>query len=158
MLLCRENAHSHTRNHHIWCRLFRLSFLNRRWPLVWSWSVINDGNFKGPLMLSVKEGYVLGKHISSSNMPTTTGQWSPPQSLVGHRKSLPVMRGNSAEVARHVMCPSRNNRISLTFFNVQTPPATYGVMHPSNIPHLQRRPLPCANQGSPTPSTERIPM
>lgn len=118
----------------------------------------HDGNFKGPLMLSVKEGYVLGKDISSSTMPTTTGQWSPPQSLVGHRKSLPVMRGNSAEVARHVMCPSRNNRISLTFFNVQTPPATYGVMHPSNIPHLQRRPLPCANQGSPTPSTERMPM
>ncbi|KAK2649191.1 hypothetical protein Ddye_016680 [Dipteronia dyeriana] len=61
----------------------------------------NDGNYKGPLMLSLKEG------------------------------SLLVMRGNSADTARHVMCPSPNKRISVTFFRVrpdsnqsQSPPTT----------------------------------
>ncbi|KAL5860302.1 hypothetical protein ACOSQ4_001598 [Xanthoceras sorbifolium] len=60
-----------------------------------------DGNYKGPLMLSLKEG------------------------------SLIVMRGNSADTARHVMCPSPNKRISITFFRVrpdsnqsQSPPTT----------------------------------
>ncbi|KAJ0051842.1 hypothetical protein Pint_01128 [Pistacia integerrima] len=60
-----------------------------------------DGNYKGPLMLSLKEG------------------------------SLLVMRGNSADTARHVMCPSPNRRISITFFRVrpdsnqsQSPPTT----------------------------------
>ncbi|KAL1816646.1 hypothetical protein ACET3Z_019220 [Daucus carota] len=50
----------------------------------------NDGNYKGPLMLSLKKG------------------------------SLLVMRGNSADMARHVMCPSQSKRISVTFFKVQT--------------------------------------
>lgn len=61
----------------------------------------NDGNYKGPLMLPLKEG------------------------------SLLVMRGNSADTARHVMCPSPNRRISITFFRVrpdsnqsQSPPTT----------------------------------
>ncbi|ESR57388.1 RNA demethylase ALKBH10B [Citrus sinensis] len=61
----------------------------------------NDGNYKGQLMLSLKEG------------------------------SLVVMRGNSADTARHVMCPSPNKRISITFFRVrpesnqsQSPPTT----------------------------------
>ncbi|KAK1560940.1 hypothetical protein Q3G72_032561 [Acer saccharum] len=49
----------------------------------------NDGNYKGPLMLSLKEG------------------------------SLLIMRGNSADTARHVMCPSPNKRISITFFRVR---------------------------------------
>lgn len=49
----------------------------------------NDGNYKGPLMLSLKEG------------------------------SLLVMRGNSADMARHVMCPSPNRRVSITFFRVR---------------------------------------
>lgn len=49
----------------------------------------NDGNYKGPLMLPLKEG------------------------------SLLVMRGNSSEVARHVMCPSPNKRATLTFFRVR---------------------------------------
>lgn len=48
-----------------------------------------DGNYKGPLTLSLKEG------------------------------SLLVMRGNSADMARHVMCPSLNKRISITFFRVR---------------------------------------
>lgn len=50
----------------------------------------NDGNFKGPFMLTLKEG------------------------------SLIVMRGNSADMARHVMCPSSNKRVSITFFRVRT--------------------------------------
>ncbi|KAG5055252.1 hypothetical protein AAZX31_03G131900 [Glycine max] len=49
----------------------------------------NDGNYKGPLMLSLKEG------------------------------SLLVMRGNSADMARYVMCPSPNRRVSITFFRVR---------------------------------------
>ncbi|XP_024968271.1 uncharacterized protein LOC112507791 [Cynara cardunculus var. scolymus] len=50
----------------------------------------NDGNYKGPLMLSLKEG------------------------------SLLVMRGNSADMARHVMCQSPTKRISVTFFKVRS--------------------------------------
>ncbi|WCJ21482.1 oxidoreductase 2OG-Fe(II) oxygenase family protein [Euphorbia peplus] len=49
----------------------------------------NDGNYRGPLMLSLKAG------------------------------SLLVMRGNSADMARHVMCPSPNKRVSITFFRVR---------------------------------------
>ncbi|KAF5732739.1 hypothetical protein HS088_TW17G00269 [Tripterygium wilfordii] len=48
-----------------------------------------DGNYRGPLMLSLKEG------------------------------SLLVMRGNSADMARHVICPSSNRRVSLTFFRIR---------------------------------------
>ncbi|KAL7587154.1 RNA demethylase ALKBH10B [Lactuca sativa] len=49
----------------------------------------NDGNYKGSLMLSLKQG------------------------------SLLVMRGNSADMARHVMCQSPTKRISVTFFKVR---------------------------------------
>lgn len=49
-----------------------------------------DGNYKGPLMLSLKEG------------------------------SLLVMRGNSSDMARHVMCQSPNKRVSITFFRVRS--------------------------------------
>ncbi|KAL4588193.1 hypothetical protein LXL04_001075 [Taraxacum kok-saghyz] len=54
----------------------------------------NEGNYKGPLMLSLNQG------------------------------SLLVMRGNSADMARHVMCQSPTKRISVTFFKVRidTPP------------------------------------
>ncbi|KAJ9543238.1 hypothetical protein OSB04_022945 [Centaurea solstitialis] len=48
-----------------------------------------DGNYRGPLMLSLKEG------------------------------SLLVMRGNSADMARNVMCQSPVKRINITFFRVQ---------------------------------------
>lgn len=34
-------------------------------------------------------------------------------------RSLLVMRGNSADMARHVMCPSPNRRVSITFFRVR---------------------------------------
>ncbi|XP_021727831.1 uncharacterized protein LOC110694950 [Chenopodium quinoa] len=48
-----------------------------------------DGNFKGQLMLSVKQG------------------------------SLLVMRNNSADMARHVMCASPSKRVSITFSRVR---------------------------------------
>ncbi|XP_022727815.1 uncharacterized protein LOC111283493 [Durio zibethinus] len=61
----------------------------------------SEGNYKGPLQLSLKEG------------------------------SLLVMRGNSADMARHVICPSLSKRVSITFFRVrpdnnqgQSPPTT----------------------------------
>ncbi|KAK4482252.1 hypothetical protein RD792_009403 [Penstemon davidsonii] len=55
-------------------------------------TLVNDseGNYRGPLMLSLKEGSYL------------------------------VMRGNSADSARHVMCSSDNKRVSITFFRVRT--------------------------------------
>ncbi|KAL5701617.1 hypothetical protein ACHQM5_026935 [Ranunculus cassubicifolius] len=66
----------------------------------------HNGNFKGPLMLTLKEG------------------------------SLLVMRGNSADMARHVICPSSNKRVSLTFCKVrQFPP---NQIQPSNIPPLTK--------------------
>ncbi|XP_042422139.1 RNA demethylase ALKBH10B-like [Zingiber officinale] len=55
-------------------------------------SLISDyeGNYKGSLTLPIKEG------------------------------SLLVMRGNSADMARHVVCASPNKRISITFVKVRT--------------------------------------
>ncbi|KAL2510630.1 oxidoreductase [Abeliophyllum distichum] len=49
----------------------------------------SEGNYKGPLMLSLKKG------------------------------SLLVMRGNSSDTARHVMCSSPNKRVTITFFRVR---------------------------------------
>ncbi|KAJ1262809.1 hypothetical protein BS78_09G138100 [Paspalum vaginatum] len=49
----------------------------------------SNGNYKGPLTLSLKQG------------------------------SLLVMRGNSADMARHVVCPSSNRRVSVTFARVR---------------------------------------
>ncbi|KAG9457454.1 hypothetical protein H6P81_001962 [Aristolochia fimbriata] len=66
----------------------------------------NLGDCKGSLMLSLKEG------------------------------SLLVMRGNSADMARHVMCPSPNKRISITFFKVREPDMSRA--NPSVIPPLTR--------------------
>ncbi|GAU17850.1 hypothetical protein TSUD_329760 [Trifolium subterraneum] len=52
-------------------------------------------------------------------------------------RSLLVMRGNSADMARHVMCPSPNKRVSITFFRGRedsyqgqstNPPTTTSVM------------------------------
>ncbi|KAI3676515.1 hypothetical protein L1987_86125 [Smallanthus sonchifolius] len=62
----------------------------------------NDGNYKGPLMLNLKEG------------------------------SLLVMRGNSADMARHAMCQSQTKRISVTFFKVRID--TYDKNPPSKDP------------------------
>uniref|UniRef100_A0A7N0TVV0 Isopenicillin N synthase-like Fe(2+) 2OG dioxygenase domain-containing protein n=1 Tax=Kalanchoe fedtschenkoi TaxID=63787 RepID=A0A7N0TVV0_KALFE len=49
----------------------------------------NEGNYKAPQMLSLKKG------------------------------SLLVMRGNSADVAAHAMCPSPTKRAAITFFRVR---------------------------------------
>ncbi|KAG7557810.1 hypothetical protein ISN44_As11g037550 [Arabidopsis suecica] len=62
----------------------------------------NEGNFRGPLTLSLKQG------------------------------SLLVMRGNSADMARHVMCPSKNKRVSITFFRIR--PDTYHNHSQPNSP------------------------
>ncbi|KAI3948125.1 hypothetical protein MKX01_014724 [Papaver californicum] len=63
----------------------------------------NNGNYKGPLTLSLKEG------------------------------SLLVMRGNSADMAKHVICPSENKRVSMTFFKVRT---DMNHIQPSTIPPM----------------------
>ncbi|CAI9107926.1 OLC1v1007409C1 [Oldenlandia corymbosa var. corymbosa] len=63
----------------------------------------SEGNYRGPLMLSLKEG------------------------------SLLVMRGNSADVARHVMCTSPNKRVSITFFKIRMEDEnTLMTMQPAN--------------------------
>ncbi|XP_030532690.2 RNA demethylase ALKBH10B-like [Rhodamnia argentea] len=49
----------------------------------------HEGSYKGRLMLLLREG------------------------------SLLVMRGNSAGVARHAMCPSPNRRVAITFFRIR---------------------------------------
>ncbi|KAI3800981.1 hypothetical protein L1987_29081 [Smallanthus sonchifolius] len=66
----------------------------------------NDGNYKGPLMLSLNKG------------------------------SLLVMRGNSADMARHVTCQSPTKRISVTFFKVRMDTCEKKVMTvwPPNVP------------------------
>ncbi|XP_060178269.1 RNA demethylase ALKBH10B-like [Lycium barbarum] len=50
----------------------------------------SDGKYKGSFMLSLKEG------------------------------SLLVMRGNSADMARHALCSSASKRVAITFFKVRT--------------------------------------
>ncbi|TMX04536.1 hypothetical protein EJD97_007864 [Solanum chilense] len=50
----------------------------------------SDGNYKGSFMLSLKQG------------------------------SLLVMRGNSADMARHALCSSASKRVAITFFKVRT--------------------------------------
>ncbi|XP_042055352.1 RNA demethylase ALKBH10B-like [Salvia splendens] len=50
----------------------------------------SEGNYKGPLTLSLKEG------------------------------SLLVMRRNSSDTARHAMCSSQNRRVSISFFRVRS--------------------------------------
>ncbi|KAE9611503.1 hypothetical protein Lal_00011868 [Lupinus albus] len=70
----------------------------------------NDGNYKGQLMLSLKKG------------------------------SLVVMRGNSGDMARHVMCPSPNTRVSITFFRVRpdsnhSQPTTSTIASPYAMPN-----------------------
>ncbi|TVU19307.1 hypothetical protein EJB05_35448 [Eragrostis curvula] len=62
----------------------------------------SNGNYKGPLTLSLKQG------------------------------SLLVMRGNSADMARHVVCPSSNRRVSITFARVR--PSTPMDLSPLSSP------------------------
>ncbi|KAJ9543102.1 hypothetical protein OSB04_022809 [Centaurea solstitialis] len=71
----------------------------------------NDGNYKGPLMLSLKEG------------------------------SLLVMRGNSADMARHVMCQSPTKRISITFFKVRIDTNNYNNNNYDKPPMSPKDPM-----------------
>ncbi|URE28912.1 hypothetical protein MUK42_17631 [Musa troglodytarum] len=64
----------------------------------------HEGNYKGPLTLSINEG------------------------------SLLVMRGNSADMARHVVCASPNRRIIITFVKVRA------ASHPTDSPTALQRP------------------
>ncbi|KAL8143128.1 hypothetical protein V2J09_016160 [Rumex salicifolius] len=63
-------------------------------------TIVNDGegNYKGHLMLSTKQGSVL------------------------------VMRNNSADMARHAICPSPSKRASLTFYRIR-PNADHNHTH-----------------------------
>ncbi|KAJ4969393.1 hypothetical protein NE237_016094 [Protea cynaroides] len=65
----------------------------------------HQGNYKGTLVLSIKEG------------------------------SLLIMRGNSADMARQVICASSNKRISITFSKVRL---DTNQMRSSNIPPLTK--------------------
>uniref|UniRef100_A0A7N0SYF4 Fe2OG dioxygenase domain-containing protein n=1 Tax=Kalanchoe fedtschenkoi TaxID=63787 RepID=A0A7N0SYF4_KALFE len=60
----------------------------------------NEGNYKAPQMLSLKEG------------------------------SLLVMRGNCADTAAHAMCPSPTKRAVITFFRVRSEPNQNTVTAP----------------------------
>ncbi|PIA39331.1 hypothetical protein AQUCO_02600053v1 [Aquilegia coerulea] len=84
----------------------------------------HNGNFKGPLMLTLKEG------------------------------SLLVMRGNSADMARHVICPSAKKRVSLTFCKVR--PAANHVQ-PLSIPPLTKA-MTLWQPGVPQPTRMEVPM
>ncbi|KAL6910021.1 hypothetical protein ACP4OV_001279 [Aristida adscensionis] len=86
-------------------------------------SLVTDtnGNYKGPLTLSLKQG------------------------------SLLVMRGNSADMARHVVCPSSNRRVSITFARVRpsTPVDLSPLPSPTKAmaPWQPRPPVPAASVG-----------
>ncbi|XP_062231331.1 RNA demethylase ALKBH10B-like isoform X2 [Phragmites australis] len=77
----------------------------------------SNGNYKGPLTLSLKQG------------------------------SLLVMRGNSADMARHVVCPSSNRRVSITFARVR--PSTPVDLSP--LPSPTKAMTPWQQQPAPAP-------
>ncbi|KAF3553475.1 hypothetical protein F2Q69_00010201 [Brassica cretica] len=77
--------------------------------------VDTDGNFRGSLTLPLKEG------------------------------SLLVMRGNSANMARHVMCPSLNKRVAITFFKLK-PDSSCKAQPPLTMNHVT-----LWRQGTPSP-------
>ncbi|CAH8338393.1 unnamed protein product [Eruca vesicaria subsp. sativa] len=79
----------------------------------------NDGNFRGPLTLPLKQG------------------------------SLLVMRGNSADMARHVMCPSQTKRVSITFFRVR-PEINHNSPHNDGVMTMWQQ-QPCHYPMTPTP-------
>ncbi|PPD70350.1 hypothetical protein GOBAR_DD32766 [Gossypium barbadense] len=69
----------------------------------------SEGKYRGALQLPLKEG------------------------------SLLVMRGNSSDMARHVMCPSPSKRVSITFFRVR--PDTNQGHSPPTVPQAGAMPL-----------------
>ncbi|CAG7859744.1 unnamed protein product [Brassica rapa] len=80
----------------------------------------NEGNFRGPLTLPLKQG------------------------------SLLVMRGNSADMARHVMCPSQTKRVSITFFRVR-PEINHNSPHNDGVMTMWQQQQPCHYPMTPTP-------
>ncbi|KAL5229930.1 hypothetical protein ABZP36_028706 [Zizania latifolia] len=88
----------------------------------------NNGNYKGPLTLSLKQG------------------------------SLLVMRGNSADMARHVVCPSSNLRVSITFVRVRpsTPVDLSPLPSPTKAMTLWQPPAP--QQQAPAPGMQQKPQ
>ncbi|KAL0746344.1 hypothetical protein Bca101_028346 [Brassica carinata] len=82
----------------------------------------NEGNFRGPLTLPLKQG------------------------------SLLVMRGNSADMARHVMCPSQTKRVSITFFRVRPEINNHNSPHNDGVMTMwQQQQQPCHYPMAPTP-------
>ncbi|KAF6990098.1 hypothetical protein CFC21_007344 [Triticum aestivum] len=83
----------------------------------------SNGNYKGPLTLSLKQG------------------------------SLLVMRGNSADMARHVVCPSSNRRVSITFVRVRpsTPVDLSPLPSPTKAMTLWQPPPTAATAGMQKP-------
>ncbi|TYI55321.1 hypothetical protein E1A91_D11G133700v1 [Gossypium mustelinum] len=69
----------------------------------------SEGKYRGALQLPLKEG------------------------------SLLVMRGNSSDMARHVMCPSPSKRVRITFFRVR--PDTNQGHSPPTVPQAGAMPL-----------------
>ncbi|KAJ0258071.1 Oxidoreductase [Hirschfeldia incana] len=78
--------------------------------------VDSDGNFRGSLTLPLKEG------------------------------SLLVMRGNSANMARHVMCPSLSKRVAITFFKLKPDSSSSNAQPPLTMNHVT-----LWRQGTPAP-------
>ncbi|KAF8115435.1 hypothetical protein N665_0027s0050 [Sinapis alba] len=92
----------------------------------------NESKFRGPLTLFLKQG------------------------------SLLVMRGNSADMARHVMCPSETKRVSITFFRLR-PEINHNSLHNDSVMTMWQH-QPCHYPMTPTPylncydhSTEMMP-
>ncbi|PIM98267.1 hypothetical protein CDL12_29254 [Handroanthus impetiginosus] len=84
-----------------------------------------EGNYRGPLMLSLNEG------------------------------SLLVMRGNSSDTARHAMCSSPNKRVTISFFRVRSLETdTESNSNTSEIAHLSKE-MTLWQPGVPTPYTNR---
>uniref|UniRef100_A0A0E0L2B7 Fe2OG dioxygenase domain-containing protein n=1 Tax=Oryza punctata TaxID=4537 RepID=A0A0E0L2B7_ORYPU len=90
----------------------------------------SNGNYKGPLTLSLKQG------------------------------SLLVMRGNSADMARHVVCPSSNRRVSITFVRVRpsTPVDLSPLPSPTKAMTLWQAPPPQQQQPIPAPGMQQKPQ
>ncbi|KAI3845736.1 hypothetical protein MKX03_007444 [Papaver bracteatum] len=57
--------------------------------------------------------------------------------LSENTQSLLVMRGNNADIAKHVICASENRRVSMTFFKVRT-----------NMNHIQQSTIPPVHFGN----------
>ncbi|XP_074557934.1 RNA demethylase ALKBH10B-like [Curcuma longa] len=89
--------------------------------MAFGWSLVSDheGNYKGSLTLPVNEGTLL------------------------------VMRGHSADMARHVVCSSPNKRMTITFVKVRT--GTHNANPPTALQANQAMML--WRPESPTPQT-----